>query len=56
MSDILIVAAVISYCIYLLWRQRKNAKFAARMGKIMGCSGCSHCGCSSCQSDQQKYR
>ena len=49
MADIIILALVVGYCAWVIVHRRKEAKLAARMGKIMGCAGCASCSCEGCQ-------
>ena len=52
MIDIIVLALVLGYCVFIIVRHYREAKLAARMGKIMSCAGCTACSCADCGSRQ----
>ena len=52
MIDIIVLALVLGYCVFIIGRHYREAKLAARMGKIMSCAGCTACSCADCGSRQ----
>lgn len=49
LANIIIMALVLGYCAYVIYREVKNAKAGIHTG-CGGCSGCSGCpgGCGNC--------
>lgn len=43
MIDIIVLALVLGYCAFIIVHRYREAKLAARMGKIMSCAGCTAC-------------
>ena len=54
MIDIIVLALVLGYCVFIIVRHYREAKLAARMGKIMSCAGCTACSCAECGSRQRE--
>lgn len=48
MADGILLLLIAGYSGALLVRYRRQAKLAARMGRIMGCAGCGSHACGSC--------
>ena len=48
MIDIIVLALVLGYCAFIIIHRYREAKLAARMGKIMSCAGCTACSCADC--------
>ena len=52
MIDIIVLALVLGYCAFIIIHRYREAKLAARMGKIMSCAGYTACTCADCGSRQ----